>query len=573
MEKKWQITPKITLDHNLKYANHSWLSLQLLNNRGLTEEKAIAEFFKGDSSVLNDPSAFDNMAEAVSLVIKHIKAGNFIMVYGDYDADGVTAAAVVYETLKTVKAQAGIYLPDRVSEGYGLNMEAVKNFIASGVKLIITVDGGIRNKAEVALARGAGIDVIITDHHVPPEQDDELPDAVLIDPHVKGENYPFKDLAGVGVALKLALGLIRQTTLSGENRELLAAKLEDLVAIGTVADCVPLLGENRVLVKTGLIALNKTKRVGLKKLIAASGINSGKEIDAWNIGFQLAPRLNAAGRLDHANTAFELLVEKNEAQAEALANKLCERNAQRQKITEEIMAAVEKQIDPNDKLIVGLCPDLNGKDIWNEGVIGLVAGRICEKYYRPALVITKSGGEYKGSGRSISELNIVKALDETKEMLSRFGGHAAACGFSLNAADIDAFIARIKSVAAARLEGADLAPKLLIEAELNLEEVTESLIEEVARFAPFGQGNERPRFLSRAVDIVDIMNMGADGQHLKLRIKSNLSPVISAIGFGQSGKWSELKIGDQIDMVYYVEMNEYNGRREAQVKIIDIKAC
>ncbi|MBI4811873.1 DHH family phosphoesterase [Candidatus Falkowbacteria bacterium] len=605
IEKIWQVMPKINDEFIKKYPEYSPIVLQLLYNRDLTNEKDVEEFLKSPLSPFvkggdydYDPFLFNGMAATVELIIKHIKGRNKIVVYGDYDADGVTASAALFETLQILKADVGVYIPDRVSEGYGLNKKAIDEIISEKAKLIITVDGGIRGKSEVEYAKKKGLDVIITDHHQPPPDEEELPDCLIINPAVKSEKYPFKYLSGAGVAFKLAKALISKSTLSGEDKQKMEEKILDLAAIGTVADCVSLLGENRNLVKRGSGVLNKTKRKGLIELMKAAQLNNGRVLDAWNIGFQIAPRLNAAGRIDHANTALELLITKNDNEAVTLARDLNDKNIERQKITNEIVENIYRDVNGGgeNKVIIAISPKDN---LWNEGVIGLAAGRVCEKYYKPALVITRTeilnppdpllhkggnmenplskrgqGGLLKGSGRSIDEFNIIKALEECAEFLDKFGGHPSACGFSLKEENLDEFVKKIKEVAERELAGVDLRPKIKIEAEISLGEINEELVKNIEMFAPFGEDNERPKFLSRGAEIVDIIKMGIEGQHIKLRIAnraSQIASIISAVGFGQAEQWKDLRVGDKIDIVYYVEMNEFNGRREAQLKIIDIK--
>jgi single-stranded-DNA-specific exonuclease len=601
-EKQWQILPIISDEFIKKYPEYSRLVLQMLFNRGLVEKEEIEEFLtpqppfgRGDltdasplqrggkggyrGGDMHDPFLFNNMEAAMDLIIKHIKEGSKIIIYGDYDADGVTSTAILIEILTTLKANLEPYIPDRVTEGYGLNKKAISDLAKNGAKLIITVDGGIRSKEEVKLAKGLGLDVIITDHHVAPEKYDDLPDCLIVNPLVAGEKYPYKKLAGAGVAFKVAKALISKSTLPKESKNKLEEKILDLVAIGTVADCVSLIGENRNLVKRGLEVLNNTNlpagrhgRVGLKELISIAEIKV--KIDSWNIAFQIAPRLNAAGRMDHANTAFELLVIKNKEEAQALARRLNEKNIDRQRITKEIVEQISSDFEQSamdDKIIIAVSPRDN---IWNEGVIGLAAGKLSERYYRPALVITRGEEGLKGSGRSIDEFNIMEAIEECAEFLEKYGGHPAACGFSLKEENLEKFSDKIKKIAMAKLAEIDLKPKIIIEAELKLNSVDEELINSINQFAPFGEDNERPKFASFGAKIVDIFNMGADEQHIKIRIKDSETDsvkIISAIGFGQSEQWKELKISDIIDIVYYIEMNEFNGKRDAQLKIIDIK--
>lgn len=572
-QKKWLVMPEISEEIIKKNPDIKRIVLQLLYNRGLKEREEIDLFLEPDyASHTNSPLLFANMAKAVDLVVRNIKEKNKIIIYGDYDADGVTSSAVLYDILSIFKASADVYIPDRVSEGYGLNKEAIDDFVKNNVKLIITVDGGIRNKDEVNYALKNKIDVIITDHHVPPEDKANLPDCLIINPLVKGEKYPFKYLSGVGVAFKLAKALILKSKLSEGDKQKLEDRILDLVAIGTIADCVSLLGENRVLVKKGMEIINNTKRVGLKELIKEANISSAK-LDSWNIGFQIGPRLNAAGRMDHANTALELLITKNKDEAKTIARHLNNKNIERQEVTEEIVEEVYAQVElksSKDKIIFAVS---GNKDAWNEGVIGLVAGRISDKFYLPSLIITKTEDGYKGSGRSIKEFNIIEAVEECKELLNRYGGHPAACGFSLEENNLEKFRDKITAIANRKLKDAGLQPQIKIEAEVGLEEINEDFLGLIDEFSPFGQNNERPKFLSRAVQVVDVVNMGMEGQHIKLKLKKNNSRIINAIGFSQAEKWKDLKIGDIIDIVYYPEINEFNGRREAQIKIIDIKNC
>ena len=557
-------------DFALKYPEFSKIILQLLYNRGLKEKQEIEEFLKPEYAKSHDPFLFKDMEAAVDLIIKHAKAKDKIVVYGDYDADGVTSSAVLHDVLKALRVDVDVYIPDRISEGYGLNKGAMDEINKLGAKLVITVDCGVRNKEEVGYAKQLGMDVIITDHHITPENESDYPDCLIINPIVKNENYPFKYLSGVGVAFKLAKALISKSKLSEEDKVKLEESVLDLVAIGTVADCVNTFGENRILIKKGLEVMNLRKRKGLEELINVAQINGNKLLDTWNIGFQIAPRLNAAGRMDPANTAFELLVTKDKEEAADIAKRLNERNTDRQVITEEIVRQVEQQVNLDDKIIIGLCSE---GEFWEEGVIGLVAGRITERYYKPTLVITKCEQGLKGSGRSIEELDIIKTIEECKEFLLKFGGHPAACGFSLESEKFNDFADKVREVANKKLEGVDLRPKLKIEAELNLGDIDEKLIDDIERFGPFGQGNDRPKFTSRGVMVLDKMNMGFEGQHIKLRLKSDDSGIINAIGFGQSQYWNSLAIGDKIDIVYYLDLNEFNGKKEAQMKIVDVVKC
>lgn len=570
--KKWQLMPKISDKLIKQYPDVNQVVLQLLFNRGLTAKKDIDLFFSSDyEKETHDPFLFNDMEESVELIIKHIKKGHKVAVYGDYDTDGATSSAILVETLETLKTKVRVYIPDRVEEGYGLNKKAIDNLIKDDIKLIITVDNGIRGKNEVEYIKNKKIDIIITDHHIAPEEKNEIPNCLIINPAVLDDGYPFRFLAGAGVAFKLASAIISKSKLDEKNKEILEERLLDLVAIGTVADCVSLLGENRVLVKKGLEILNKTKRIGVKKLIEVAKINNGKKLDSWNIGYQISPRLNAAGRMDHANTAFEILITRDEAEATELAKNLNDKNVERQEMTEYIFSQVIEGIEEKgekDNIIVAVAPD-NQK--WNEGIIGLVASKIKEKYYRPALIITKSEEGYKGSGRSVDGFNMIEAIEECAQLLDKYGGHPMACGFSLSEKNKGEFIKKIKSIANEKIKEIDLRPRVDIEIELEMENINEEFLIDLEKFSPFGNGNEQPKFVSYKVDIVDIMNMGFQSQHIKFKLKNNNSGIINALGFGQAEKWRNLSIGDTIDIVYYLDRNDFNGRTETQMKIIDIK--
>lgn len=577
--------------------------LQLLYNRGFRDKLAITEFLsakldesltlslgEGDDLPLYNPFLFRDMEAAVNLIIKNIKEGNKIMVYGDYDADGVTSSVILLETLKYLKAEVEIYLPDRVSEGYGLNKAAIKTICGQGFKLIITVDNGIRNKAEAEYAKSLGLDVIITDHHVLPETEAEYPQCLFIDPADEREKYPFRFLAGVGVSFKLITALLSKSKLEDRQKQALSNRCLDLVAVGTVADMVSLLGENRLLVKKGLEVLNKKKRVGLNKLLEVANINNEKKLEAWNIGWQIGPRLNAASRMAHANSAFALLATNDEEEASVLAEELNRRNISRQQITEEISAQVEEQIAKDDvpNIIIGVA---QAGQIWNEGVIGLVAGRIAEKYHRPSLIITRLVEDFefdaktkkmlpkkitfKGSARSIPGFNMIEAVESLSSYLHKYGGHPMACGFSLSSEDLLEKFRQGMIAITSKLDKKDLIPKLRIEAELDFSELGLTLSEKISQLEPFGQHNAQPKFVSYKLRISDISLMGANSQHIKLRLSAsqeniNSSP-IWAISFGDAQKYQDFAIGDIVDLVYYLEVNDFNGRREAQLKIIDLK--
>ena len=575
--KKWQILSKIKQKIIDEYHEYLPLVLQLLSNRNITEKEKIKDFLEGDyEKNSHDPFLFQDMKQAVDLTIDHIKKGNKITVYGDYDADGVTSSAILFELLSLFKAEVDVYIPHRVKEGYGVNKQAVDLIAKNNTKLIITVDTGIRSKKEINYARELGVDVIVTDHHVPPNKLSDYPECLIINSAITADKYPDNFLAGVGVAFKFAKALIDSSKLSKKDKQDLSYRFLDLVAIGTVADCVRLTGENRILVKKGLEILSNTKRIGLNSLYEIAKINNNNKIDTWNIGFQIGPRLNAAGRLDHANTAYQLLITKDSDEAKKLAQELNTSNQERQQITDEIFLEVEEQIDiKNDNILIGVYDFENNKSeketAWNEGVVGLVAGKIANKYFRPSLVITKTKNGYKGSGRSIPCFNLIQAIEKCSSLLDKYGGHPQACGFSFSKENLDNFVNKIKDITKKEITQDMMRPIIKIDAILNFEEINEDLYEKISALAPYGQGNERPIFLSENVKIFDITTMGMEGQHIKFKLKNDKSGFINAISFNGSGTWKDFAINDIINIVYNLDLNVFNGRTEVQLKVVDIK--
>jgi single-stranded-DNA-specific exonuclease len=564
MDKKWQIAPKINQSTKNKFPEINPIILQLLFNRGLGTQEKIDEFLNPDyGQDIHDPFLFRDMNKAVDRILKAIKKKEKIVVYGDYDADGVCATVLLAEVLKELGALPEVYIPYRNTEGYGLNDKAVEELSRSGTKLIITVDCGISNKNEIEKAKKNGIEVIITDHHYEPK---ELPKAfATINPKIHGEKYPFDDLAGVGVAFKLAQALLKTEKNINQGFE---KWLLDLVALGTVTDIADLLGENRTLVRYGLIVLKKTKRLGLLELLKAAQINP-YEIDSRVIGYYLGPRLNAAGRLDHASTAYQLLITEDENEAKKIAQDLDGKNRQRQKMTKKIVQEALKQIgkiDEKKKLLTAI------GESWPAGVVGLVAGKIADQYYRPTLIMERGEYEIIGSGRSIEEFNLIRALQKMEKYLSRYGGHAQACGFTMtNEKNLEKFRAELEKIVEEELKGKELYPKINIDLEIDLEEVNWDLYENTEKFEPFGEANQDPVFLAKNLKVVGIECVGQDGKHLRLQVNHNTRMVKKAIGFN-FGYWSDkINVGDKIDMVFKLEVNQWNGSRELQLKVVDLK--
>lgn len=598
-KKNWELSLNLPLELKKAKSDLSLIIRQLLYNRGFKTIEQM-EFFLanklpeadfdpvGDWFVSYNPFLFKDMEEAVNLIINNIKEEKKIIIYGDYDVDGVTASVTLLDTLKILKAKVDVYLPDRVSEGYGLNKEAIKKLKEEGANLIITVDTGIRNYLEIDYAKSLGLEVIITDHHVLPDNQSEIPKCLIIDSADPNCGYPFPLLAGVGVAFKLASALIYKAKLDKEQKKLILEKNLDLVALGTVADLVPLVGENRLLVTKGLEILNNNRRLGLNALNKIIG-RQDKALEAWNIAWQLGPRLNAASRIGHANSAFSLLTTNNEKEAKDLAEELNRRNIARQEITEQIMSQVEAEIDSNNlkNIIIGLAQE---DQFWNEGVIGLVAGKICEKYYRPTLIISRIVEEaefdqnndsfkalkttFKGSGRSVEGFNLIEAIEKAANYLDKYGGHPMACGFSLNDEKNYNKFVEIISQEADKIKADILIPKLKLEAQISLADINIKLAEEINKLAPFGQNNSEPKLTSKALILEDIVYVGSNNQHVKLKFaqrNNNQLNSIEAIFFNGYKVTETMVVGQEYDLAFYVDINEFNGKRSVQLKIIDIK--
>lgn len=563
MDKKWKVAEGIEEELKNKFPEINSVVLQLLVNRDLTTQEKIDEFLYPDySRDQNSPDKFKDLDKALERIDQALKNKEKVVVHGDYDADGVSSTCLMKEVLEAIGIKdLEIYIPHRETEGYGLNPDTIKRFVEDKVDLVVTVDCGIANHEEIKQAKDNGIDIIVTDHHHEPL---DIPDkaVAILDSAIESETYPFKSLSGAGVAFKLAQALVKKYDL-GEGFE---KWLLDLVAISTVADCMPLLGENRTLVKYGLIVLNKTKRVGVKKLLASCG-NNFSEVDAQIIGFRLGPRLNAAGRLDHANTAYQLLATNDEAEADDLVKQLNESNAKRQKITGQMIKQSENQIEQHkDKPAI-----FAFNEDWSIGVLGLVAGKVADEKNKPTFVVTENNGEISGSGRSIKELNIIETIQECEEFLARFGGHAQACGFTLKPdADYEAFKEKFSGLVEKKLKGKDLRKELNIEAELELKDLNWELMNELEKFKPFGEANHKPKFLLKNVAVSDWQLVGKNNDHLRMVVAKD-SIVKQCIGFGFGKIANDLQRGLPIDMVFELDINEWNGSRELQIQIIDIK--
>jgi len=564
--KRWHLLPPAPEAHLARFPHLSPLLVQLLYNRGITEPAEVEAFLAGEFREDN-PFQMKGMNEAVARIRRAIRAGEPIVVYGDFDADGVTATALLVETLASLGAKVEPYIPHRIEEGYGLNFSALRNLASQGAKLIVTVDCGIRSIEEVSYGDRLGLDIIITDHHSVPER---LPPALaIINPKQADCLYPFKELAGVGVAFKLAQALLRVNRQVPLARDAISEdELFDLVALGTVADMVPLLGENRALVRGGLERLSQAQRLGVRALMAQAGVKP-EGVNAYTIGYILAPRLNAAGRLGDAMVSYRLLTSESEEVASELAWELEEENRRRQRLTMEILEKARKQVLDSvaEVGVQGLPPLLftAGEDYFS-GVAGLVASRLSEEFYRPTLVIELGEGESRGSARSIPEFNITAALDECEDLLTKYGGHAMAAGFSLPNSNLEAFHERLLQIAERQLGEVELVPTLTIDAEVPLASLNWATQAVLAQMEPFGYANPTPTLLSRGVLVRDHRLVGDD--HLKLALTDGQA-IWDAIAF-QQGHWARGMPG-RIDIVYTLEVNEWQGEKRLQLNIKDLR--
>jgi single-stranded-DNA-specific exonuclease len=530
---------------------------QILYNRGIVSSSAAEDYLYGTNFVHPDPFLLSGMVKAVDRIMLAINRNEKMIVYGDYDVDGVTATALLVELLKSMGAEVEPYIPDRFEEGYGLNKEALQSFVENGIKLAITVDCGIRSMGEAEFAKAIGLDLIITDHHHPL---DEIPDAfAVINPKQKGDEYPYKELAGVGVAFKLAQAILTSTGAADDYAE----RWLDLVALGTVADLAPLIGENRALVRAGLQVIRTGRRKGLHALSQVAGLSIANT-SASDIGFTLGPRLNAAGRLTTAMAAYSLLVCGDPEEAPVLAQSLNKSNTERQEITRETQQkAVETVMS---RLEMGYMLFVVDPE-FNEGIVGLVASRLTDQFYRPSIVGKKDVETTRCSCRSIPEFHITNALDECRDLLVRHGGHAAAAGFTVRNENLDELITRLQNIAHRVLCDLDLVPTLHADVEVSLKDLDMNLFKYLELLQPFGYGNQEPYFISRKVKVREARLIGTEKKHLKLKLQEDLL-TLDAIAFNFGHLYSSLT--DQVDILYIFEKNLYNGYVNMQLRIKDI---
>jgi len=556
--KHWQIESRITPEADESLKAFPSIIRQLLFNRGYATDEMARKFLKASVPFDTSPWQIKDIGKVIDRLEEAIHKQQLVVIYGDYDVDGVTATALLVQVLTSIGAIVREYIPNRFDEGYGLNIEALESIKTDGGKVVFTVDCGIRSLIEIEYARSLGLDLIVSDHHHPGEI---LPSAyAIINPKQQGDQYPDKDLAGVGVAFKIAEALLERFPKSDFNKD----DLLDLVALGTVADLAPLIGENRNLVRRGLRQLAQTKRQGIFSLAAVAGLDL-KNINASNIGFGLGPRLNAAGRLESALAAFNLLGTEDVFEAGQLAQKLEIQNRDRQQVTRSMQSQAEKMVmeeDPDAYLIFAVDPD------FNPGVIGLAASRLSDMYYRPAIVASKGDDTTRGSCRSIPEFHITEALEKCADLLVRYGGHAAAAGFTVENSKLQELKRRLTGIAEMQLIGKELRPSVSADIKVALSELNSKLMEQLAWFEPTGYGNPEPVFISEGVRVSNSRAVGSDGKHLKLSLTDGYS-FFDAIAFRMGDLQPTLPT--YIDLIYTFELNEYNGRKNLQLNIRDIR--
>ena len=547
------------------------LVAQVLANRGITDADEARAFLSPKLSDLRDPAELAGVEPAARHIADAVRAGRRIVIYGDYDVDGMTSIAILKSCLDLVDADVDYYVPHRLEEGYGLHTEAVETIIRDGAKLIVTVDCGIGAVDAVAAARAAGVDVIVTDHHALPAE--LAPANVIVHPAIPADHYPFADLAGAGVAFKLAWQLARElcgsTRVDDPMRDFLLSAT-CLAALGTIADVVPLLGENRVLAVHGLMGLPQAPHVGLRALIASAGLD-GEKLDAYHVGFVLAPRLNAAGRMGHARLAVDLLTGAAGDRCGEIAAYLAAQNAQRQRVERAITAEAVEMIESKDLASDDRRAIVLASDKWHGGVIGIVASRLVDRFHRPAILIAINGeGVGQGSGRSVKGLHMREAMDACSRHLLGFGGHAMAGGLTIDPTRIDAFADAFVQYANDHLAADALAATLTLDAETTLSALSFPVVDHLSRLAPHGQGNPQPLVAVRRCRVVSApRRMGKSGKTLGVILGQD-NVTMRAVGFGMGDLADSLAGVNEIDVAAAPNLNTFQGRTNVELMLKDV---
>ena len=559
MIKKWECN-KFDEEPIEKFANENNISkllAKVLLNRGFKEKEKVQKFLYPKLEELYDPFLMNDMDVAVQRIIEAYETKEKVTIYGDYDVDGITSISVLKSFLTELGMDVEHYLPSRLEEGYGLNNEAVKKVAEQSTKLLITVDCGISAYNEVEYAKELGMEVIVTDHHECPEK---LPRALaVLDPKREDSTYPFSSLAGVGVSFKLIQALSYRLNLDRKRY----LKYLDVVCLGTVADIVPLVDENRIIVTYGLILMKQTRKVGLQELIKASGYS---KIDSTTISFGLAPRLNACGRMGKADLALELILTQDRAEAQKIALELNEINKERQEVEKKIISDAIEIIERDKLYENGVI--VVGNENWHHGVIGIVASKITETYYKPSILICMENGKGKGSGRSIEGFDLHWALTECEDLLEKFGGHEMAIGLSIYESNILKLREKLCSIAIENKID-ELQPVVKIDAEVNSDDISFETIRDLEKLEPFGEANPSPIFMYKNLK-VDSVRALSNGKHLRLVLKDN-NFKYDAIAFNMGDKRLSIEIGNKVDIAHSLEINHFNNTDKIQFNLKDIK--
>ena len=561
LKKKWLLREfdKNRVVEMSKEFHISPLTAIILYNRGIHDDDAIRRFLSKDIDVMHDPYLLKDMEKAAERIRKAHDNKEKVTIYGDYDVDGITSIAILYKYLTEMGIDTDYYVPDRMQEGYGVNKDALDKIHSNGSSLVITVDTGITAVEESEYAKEIGIDVIVTDHH---ECKERIPDVyAAIDPKRKDCPYPFKSLAGVGVVFKLIQALDENKSLSD-----LMDKYADLMCLGTVADISPLIDENRVIVTEGLKRFKTTSNVGLKALIDVS--TNGKAITTSTIGYTIAPRINASGRLGCASRSVELFLTDDAEKAKKLAESLCEENTLRQQTEQKMFKEAMEYLDANpevkeDNVIVIPHTD------WHHGIVGIVSSKITEKFYKPSILFAIDGDEAKGSGRSVNGFNLFGALENCSDLLEKFGGHELAAGLTIKAENIEKFRQKINSCSQKQINEAMLTPTIQLDAAIKVPYITLETVNDINKLQPFGVDNPTPSFAVRNIKIHKISVM-SEGKHLRMTLLKD-GKYLDSVGFGMGEYYQYLEEGDIIDVAFALDINDYKGFQNVQLILKDIK--
>jgi len=566
MKTFWKLKPASPAAPELaRAADLSLLEAQVLANRGILDRQALSSFLSPKLADLSDPMTLKDMDEAVAIILKALQNRETITIYGDFDADGFTATALLYNFFSDLGASTSSYIPDRLLEGYGLHDGALKKIAAKGPGVVITVDCGTGDQDQIALARALGLKVVVTDHHQVPE--DFTPRCPVVNPHRPGSTFPFKYLAGVGVAFFLAVALRAALREKGSFRHTSEPDLReylDLVALGTVADMVPLVDQNRILVKGGLEKIRRSRWPGIRALAEAAELRA-EAISATDLAYRMAPRLNASGRMGEAEIGVMALTTQKPAFAKELVGRLEIMNTERRLVEQKILEEIETTLLSDLNLKRRKTLVVAGKG-WHRGVLGIVASRLTDRYHRPALVLNIDDGTAAGSGRSIPGFNLYRALTTLAHLLERYGGHEHAAGLALKASGVEAFASELEDLAQKEFKEEDLYHAIDVDAEMSLHKIDLQSTRRLLPFSPFGPGNPEPLFYAGPCDVVDSKVVG--GKHLKMKVRQN-GNILEAIGFGLAG--NPCALDRPINFIFTPEIDPWQGRERLQLRLIDME--